>query len=378
MRKILLATTALVGVALSGAAHAAESPIAVNVGGYVDFRAAQFSESHKAVANQRHSDFENTFQVDIEASAKATNGVEYGAKVGLWNGNADDAAAGQTVSEHDAYVWLSGVWGKVVFGDALGASTEMFVGAPTVGEGQIDGTYYHFTDTTKLFSTIVPSYMDDDENSTKITYYTPKVGNENHKVQLGVSFTPNYGDKGEAVVLTKGTNYKNVISSALEYTGKFSPVTLTVSAVVNDGTADKGVGSTLRDFTTYGGGVQAAYAGFTVGGSYVDAGHFNTDKGGAQQKPQDAWTAGVKYEFNKVALAVNILDGRGYNNFGTAAAPDDHYVRDIQELGLGATYNWFPGLTTAADAVFFKQKVQDKAIENNQGHVLMLSQKLAF
>jgi hypothetical protein len=53
------------------------------------------------------------------------------------------------------------------------------------------------------------------------------------------------------------------------------------------------------------------------------------------------------------------------------------YVEDFDAIGLGATYTWFPGLTTAADAVFFDQDVAG-ATPSNEGHVLMLSQKMSF
>ena len=88
MRKILLATTAL--VAFAGAAQAAESPISVNVGGYVDFRAAQFHESDKSqgtsiVSKRRSTDFETEYRLNISAEGKAANGIEYGGLVSLWN-----------------------------------------------------------------------------------------------------------------------------------------------------------------------------------------------------------------------------------------------------------------------------------------------------
>ena len=50
MRKILLATTAL--VAFAGAAQAAESPIQVTLGGSVDFRAALFNEADQVLNNK--------------------------------------------------------------------------------------------------------------------------------------------------------------------------------------------------------------------------------------------------------------------------------------------------------------------------------------
>jgi hypothetical protein len=402
MRKILLATTAL--VALTGAAQAAESPITVNVGGYVDFRAALFHESDASVdsaTKRAGGDFETEYRLNIDAKGKGSHGIEYGAKISLWNGSdytnswnndsATTANRGTTLHESQAYVWMSGAWGKALFGDTHGAS-DLFVYAPTVGEGQFDGTYTDFTDPTKL-TAFLGSYVDNTENNTKIVYYTPKVGNANHKVQAGVSYAPNYSDEGQNVVKynTTGTAYKDSTKIAAQYTGNFNPVSVVFSAKTdmarkNDrldvNSSIAGV-QNFRDYATWGLGTQLTYAGFTLGGSYVDAGHAYTVQG--QNKTQSTWTAGLKYEFDKVAVAANYLNGRGYNNAFTTMGTDDDakvvdYVKNFNAYGLGATYTWFPGLTTAADAMLFQQKRADHTAlsAKDDGYVLMLSQKMAF
>jgi len=420
MRKILLATTAL--VAFAGAAQAAESPITVTVGGYVDFRAAQFNEEKKnftlAANNRRDHDFETEFRMNIAAEGKAANGIEYGGLISLWNG-ADYTDASQSVSAIDGftgggnrvhadqmYVWMSGAWGKVILGDDHGAS-DLFVYAPTVGEGQIDGTYTDFTDPTTLMR-LSPSYIDNTENSTKITYYTPKVGNANHKLQLGVSYAPNFYDQGQNVIKyrnvpatsvngTEDAFYQDFVEGTAQYTRNWNPVSTVISATIMTGNRGNDLNfvqgttttsSAARDFTAWGVGAQAMYAGFTLGGSYVDAGRYMTAD--LQNKDQHVWTLGLKYEFDKVALAVNGQRGEGYNNafqvVGTnpAGTTDNiNYVKDYSAIGFGATYTWFPGLTTAADAVLFSQDRSDEAaagvgMDDNDGHVLMLSQKITF
>ncbi|NTU76979.1 MAG: porin, partial [Alphaproteobacteria bacterium] len=386
MRKILLATSAL--VAFAGAAQAAESPIAVNVGGYVDFRAAQFTEASKNFATttqRRDHDFETEYRLNISAEGKAANGIEYGGLISLWNGadyTDSYTGGGNRVHEDQAYVWMSGAFGKAILGDDHGAS-DLFVFAPTVGEGQIDGSYTDFTDPGTLWA-LQPAFFNETENSTKITYYTPKVGNANHKVQAGVSFAPNFNDQGQNVVKYRTDNtsarYQDNIEGTLQYTGNFSPVTTVVSALIATGAptgADPASASErrLRAYTGWGLGAQASYAGFTLGGSYVDAGRLGTFEDtlaageyGRQNKQQDVWTLGLKYEFDKVALAVNGMRGQGYNNSFSIAGHNvdtstdrSNYVKDFSAIGLGATYTWFPGLTTAADAVFFDQTRDDFA-----------------
>jgi predicted porin len=128
----------------------------------------------------------------------------------------------------------------------------------------------------------------------------------------------------------------------------------------------------IREYVLWGIGGQAAYAGFTLGASYVDAGNMGTQVG--EDKDQDVFSVGLKYEFDKVAMAVNYMNGEGYLFTGGAATD---YVDRYSALGFGTTYTWFPGLTTALDAVFFDQS-RDAQTYDNEGHVLMLSQKMTF
>jgi predicted porin len=373
MRKILLATTAI--LAFAGAAQAAESPIQVTLGGSVDFRAAMSHESYKAMTNQaarRTGDFQTIYEMTVAAQGKAAGGIEYGALINLDN-NFDRNASSDTLASMDmAYVWMSGSFGKVVLGDNHGAST-LFVYAPTVGANQIDGDFTDFLDRTDSYADITPTLFSMTEDATKVTYYTPKVGNENHKIQLGASFAPNNGEslRGNDVVLRDATSgYKNMMEATAQYTGTFDPVSVVVSPTMltAEGMGDKTVLNTgTRDFTAWGIGAQAMYAGFTLGGSYMDAGHMNTAT--TEDKNQNVWNIGLMYEMDKVELAANYMDGKSYS--GTT------YYDDASAIGLGATYTWFPGLTTAADAVFFNQN-DDTTGVNNEGHVLMLSQKMTF
>lgn len=375
MRQFLLATTAL--VAFAGVAQAAESPIQITLGGSVDFRAALLHESEKVMAagetGRRTGDFQSAFDLTLAAEGKATQGMAYGAFVMLDNEQSLIGTDNYGVAMDQAYVWISSAYGKIIMGDEHGAS-DLFVMAPTVGEGQIDGTYTNFTDAQTL-AAFQPTYLNAAENSTKVTYYTPKIGTLTQKVQAGISFAPEEAQGTAASLYDGAAGYKNQIEGTVQYTGTFNPVSIAVSPMlaIGEGKGTKTTSNYSRDYTTWGLGAQALYAGFTFGGSYVDAGHKGTATG--QELNQDVWTVGLGYEIDKVALAANYMDGKGYYN--SLAGADSDYVDSFDALGLGATYTWFSGLTTAADAVFFAQERKD-APSNNEGHVLMLTQKMSF
>jgi len=374
MRKPLLASVAL--LSFMGAAQAAESPLLVTLGGSVDFRAALFHEGDKVVressAARRHGDFQSEFDVTLAAEGKAVGGVTYGALINLDNEQSRVGTDEKAVAMDQAYVWVAGAYGKLLMGDEHGAS-DLFVFAPTVGEGQINGSYTNFTDYRTL-AEFKPTFLYDGENSTKATYYTPKIGFANHKVQMGVSYAVEEAQGTVESLYADTDGYKDQVEAAFQYIGTFNPVSVVVSPMIALGAGEGATATThyYRDYTAWGIGAQAMYAGFTFGGSYVDAGHKGAALG--QEEDQDVWTLGLGYEFDKVEMAVNYMDGEGYFN-GMYGSND--YVEGFRAYGLGALYTWAPGLATAADAVFFNQD-RGGATAGNEGHVLMLTQKMSF
>jgi len=426
MRKVLLATTAMFGVAFAGAANAAApaSPISLNVGGYDDFVAGLYHESEgtatvgDGVGNRTNHDFENEFKLNFDALGKGSNGIEYGANLSLWNGpEATNLWQGGSygVTINSAYVWMSGAFGKVLFGDEHGAS-DLFVYAPTVGEGQVDGRYRDFVDTTSL-AYFQPSGIDNTEHSTKITYYTPKVGNDMNKVQLGVSYIPELYNYGQDITKYDNTPaafpvantvspYQDVVKGAVQYTGNFHPVNVVASAQVINGESSHtplsstvmGSGGVLanaqtdfgnaQSFTSWGAGTQVGFMGATVGASYTDLGRYNTVH--QQNKAQQVASLGAKYEFDKVGVAASWLIGDGYANYlatgtGATTRPSvDNYVSSFNAWSVGAVYTWFPGLSSNIDGVLFRQSVDNPATiagapsDHDNGYVLLVSQRLAF
>ena len=427
MRKILLATTALIVAALTGSAHAAPAaPITLNVGAYDDFIAGIGNNGAAGIAGGKSvkRDFENEFKISFDALGKAANGLEYGANISLWNGpevtnsgynealeiykapwsGNSNNRGGNAVVVNSAYIWTSGSFGKVLMGDEHGAS-DLFVYAPTVGEGQIDGRYMDFVDAGSVAAHMIrPSGFDNTEHSTKVTYYTPKIGDDKHKVQLGLSFAPQLYDYGQSVLKSADNNeatayspYRDIIKAAVQYTGDYGVTKVKASAqwihggnsrtqLVNTAMGGSDESQTpagyARSFNAWGVGTQVAFNGFTVGGAFNSMGNYNTVAG--QNRMQNSYNLGGKYEFDKVGVAVSYLHGKGYDNLlqhgvSTGLVDDTSYVSKYNALGAGATYTWFPGLTSNVDGVLFNQTVDDQRTNGSQGgYTLLVSQRLAF
>lgn len=403
MRKLLLATSALASVAMiaTGAMAAEkESPLNVTVGGFVDFRAAQFNfaQGNSVPANNyRQYDFETVYKLHVDVMGKAGT-VEYGGRVGMtnqaqFNDTTTAYTGGGTMNRFDeGYVYLANNYGKIIAGDFNGPS-DNFVYAPSVGAGQTDGSYTDFLSPNIVWQVNKLGVVDDTEKSTKVAYMTPQLGNDQHKVQAAVSYAPNAYDQGQNAVKNNGTGvngstnapYRDQVEASVNYMGSFDPVGVSVGFLLQ--TADHaGNAARNRDYTAWGVGGQATYAGFTVGGSYHDAGSFGTVTG--QDRSQTSYTAGVTYEWDKVGLGFNWLNGSGYNGtfasgVATTANNNANYVSSFNAYGVGGTYNWFPGMSTNLDAVLFTQKragltAGGAALTDNDGEVIMMTQKLEF
>jgi len=390
MRKILLATSAL--VLATGAAQA--SDLKLEMSGYADFRAGIMNQSddtdYGAVAVDKTShDFETEVKLVVDAIGKGAGDFEYGARVSFWNGsNANDGFNGgqDQIKIHDAYVYMGSNWGRVIMGDHTGAS-DMLVYAPFVGQGQIDGTFTDFT-ANNMLSPFFPAYIDNEEVSTKVTYYTPVVSG----FQLGVSYTPQMYDYGQNVVKFNQnafavTNngaahpYNNLVEAGAQWQGNFDKVNVTLSGLLTTGDSEVefGPNAPFQDFTAWALGGQVGYAGFTVGGSYYDAGDYLALVG--QTGEQNSWSVGATYEFGQAAVGVSYIQAQGWVNNAVSATTGlvvpGFYVEEYTALGVGGEYKWMPGLTTAVDAVFFDQDAAP-AINDNDGNIFLLSQRVDF
>jgi hypothetical protein len=381
MRKILLATTALVGFAMAGAAQAATAPLNVTVGGSIDFVAGAFHESRAAGAtNSASGDFETVYSLAFGVTGKTCCGIEYGGDLVLDN-DIDpviaEARADPYVGNSNniyvtkATVFLAGAYGKVQLGDARGATDLVVAGPNMIGYRYID-----FLDGERYSKKLIIG-VDGKDHSTNVTYYTPKVGNDMHKVQAAVTYIPNYIQYGSTVQLTEKSGYINVLKGVLAYTGNFKSVAVNASADIINGNMNNSVfsGSTAaRPFTSWGLAAQAAYDGFTVGATYTDLGHFMS--GADQNKDQKLFGASLKYEFSKYAVGFNYLGGNGYDNRMALTGTD--YVKTFNNFGFAGAYTWAPGLTTNANAVLFEQRLDKTGARDNDGYVLLISQKLTF
>jgi len=389
MKKILLGTTAIAAAALY--AQSAQAQITVSLGGYTEFFGAYYDDD---VVGRTSREFQLETEIVVRADGKADNGLLYGAKVELQN--TTPSTAGTGVGTDEASVYLSGTWGRIELGDFDGAADTLAIYAPLVGIEQIDGDAYDFLDVTTSAPAgatagtrfgIQPFFglvkAPDSGDATKVMYLTPRFAG----IQAGVSYAKQNGSEAQNVVAlkTQSPGYKDFWEFGANYTGTFAGFSVAVGATASTASGEDRQGppfttpaaaTELEDFFAWQAGAQIGYAGFKVGGGYIDGDDFgarvNTTAGDAT-----AWHVGASYTAGPFAVGVTYADAEGAKPGFTT------YASDYKTYGGGVAYTLAPGFVVQADLMYVDEEVQNitRAIpvtESNEGYVAVLSTRLNF
>ena len=363
MKKILLGTAALVGTAVM--AQGAAAQVTVKFGGDIRFDAAWIDDDQP---NSKDFNFQQEVRFPITAEGKSDNGLTYGAFVRLRNTGSTDiagspggaasvaATTGNNIYAERKYIYVGGGFGRIEMGDEWGAHTKLTGFAPVVGIGQIDGNHGNWTNNGSF------AYQPSNYNTydTKITYFTPRIAG----FQAGASYTPEYGQRGDINQVTrriKGAGYTDVIELAANYSGEFSGATVNVGAGYSFGDRDT---NALREMEIWNVSASVGYAGFTVGGAYID------NEIGAVD--QDGWNVGATYKNGPMGVGIS------YGTSETNGVDDTVW-------SVGAVYTVAPGLNVAADLYFvdadnasYSAATYGTARTGNDATILMFRTQLLF
>lgn len=358
MKKILLAGTAILGVAFL--AQPASAEMTVKLGGYVNIGAGFFDHDYQTTADNDF-DFDNEVEVHVRADGKADNGLLYGVKIELETGGTNYNADGRTFRTDEANLYIGGSWGRLELGDDDGASDALAIATPLPGIA--------FTDQGDRFGDPASAgdflKVNDSSDSTKITYYTPTFSG----FRAGVSFAPETRE-GDQVELTDGLNtYDNWVEGGVQYKGEFSGIgiagSVTVSSAEGNGTH---AGTAVDDFTSWQVGATFSYAGFSLGGGYVDFDDsimsLNNANGlGLDRRVDHAWNVGATYANGPFAV-------------GVAYAAAEFATFDYDTWLIEADYTVAPGMTVGI--AYRPYNIDPTGGGDLDGYTLILGTRVAF
>jgi outer membrane protein OmpU len=329
MRKVLLATTAL--VAMTGAAAAD-----VTVNGFYEFNYTSTSDDQTTTYDTMGDDTE----VHIGFDTSSDNGLSYGMKVEIETSAASDLS----VNNDEASMYISGDFGKITLGENDGAAED---GVLWSGNTHFMGSWGSSVSSANSAGTAMlvddHVYYGPGSNAMKIKYNSPSVG--------GFTFAYSSADKGSAST-----------SADTEISVKYSMDMGGVGVTVSGGMHDSGESSDTNE---------AAYQfiQLTSGDATITGGR-STHDNNSDSSDIDTTLIGLDYSVNdQITASVEYLNSKN----GTSANEDE-----LSATGFGVSYNIAPGLNF--DLTHHTYDVTDATTvaNNNDGSVTRGSIKVSF
>jgi predicted porin len=370
MKKILLGTTTLVGMALAANAALAESP-KVTVGGFSEFQLGVVGEDLDA--NTRSHAFRSDNEISFKVDGKSDAGLGYGAEIWLEADTTADADT-QGVNASKTFVYLDGIWGRVEMGSNLGVDQTLKIDAASIARatGGIDGDFTYFASSAAQYIATPDLPLnygvgalgnESRENLNKVSYYTPRWSG----FQAGISYLPDMRNRGQQTDRSDNNSQvsENIFLGGVNYQGQWDQIGFGLAATGEWGDAET---SDTEDLRAWNAGAKVSFLGFSVAGSYGDLGDSNRLKV-LNADNTHYWTLGGAYEYGPFGASVTYLD----SHYDTGPAGDNKF----RNVSVGADYKLAPGLTPYAEVNFFKQDAVG-SVNDNDGHVFLLGTSLNF
>jgi hypothetical protein len=400
MKRILLAGTALVGVAV--AAAPAHADLKLDLGGYFRGYAVYTdnNESGSAVVTTGGGTFTTTgaslrkfgFRYDREIHFTGETTTDMGLTVGVhselklgnqgsaFNGFSEQGTptnqnfGGQSWTD-ETYAYFSGSWGRVNFGAEDGAAYLLQVAAPSA-DSNVDGLRPYIqafnpdvwddgvANGSFANQNIVLGYDNADFRSTdRITYLTPKWNG----FQAGVSYAPTPGMQtpyGGTYGLPTDNNagqFENLWEASARWDGEFSGIGFSLGGGYSAASAQNSAGAGAGNFgsddlRTWDGGVNLTWQGFSLGGAYKSS---DTGVSGADHDAT-TWVAGLGWDNGPWHVGASYLDDKFDSNAYGIGAIDD---LKLQRWTAGGGYTYGPGMSFRGSVAWLET---DNGIASNQ------------
>ena len=387
MKKILLGTSALVGVAAFAGAASAQGadPISLSVGGkfegYVTFQDADNYGRAGTALDYGSTGITEDSELYFDGETTLDNGLTVGVAI-------DMEVSGATTNQDEAYAYVSGGFGEVQagtkdqvtaqfatapggyaapFSEGFATAAVPYRGAANLGAaggaagvansvaltgGTAFATSVAVTNGWGNHAASALTFTNGSDDAT-VTYISPNMAG----FQIGASFTPNV--TGAAGMANTAGSWHNRMDVAAMYSGSMSGAD--ISGDLGYTTRNNpGVGQ--DDPTVLQGGLSVGMAGFTMGGRYVS-------RDLASGADQDTWIMGLGYATGPYDVGLNYVDG-SWENTGVA---DD----DADAWELRGSYAMGPGVSLIASA-FMVDYEDGSANTDNDGTGVSTGLQLSF
>ena len=338
MKKILLCSAALVGVAFAAAPAMAQ--VDVTVGGHTKNYVGWLSQDDTTGNDERNFDMLRESEVHFNAEGTADNGLTYGFHV------ESEADHEDSFTVEESYMYLASSLGRVNLGSEDGANYLLQVAAPSA-DANVDGlrqyiqaTNYNLTalNGTSYETLLQTDGLDYDNDATaqaeKITYLSPNWSG----FQFGLSYTPDVEDADQAalggfaaddVTSDLGSAYEG----GVRYEGTFNNIGFAVGAGYTQvDVEDEAVGD--DDVQQWNIGADFDIGAFGVGAAYTETNSLD----GTEDADVDTYVLGADYTTGPFQFGVSYLNQQADNLGATGDVETDRYTG-------GVVYTLTQGLT---------------------------------
>ena len=330
MKKLLLASVAVAGLAFAAPAHA---DVDLELGGYFMGYGAFVSQDENDSTDVAAFDMIRNTEIHMGGETTLDNGLTVGAHFEF---GVDGAEANGDASIDESYVYFSGNWGRVNVGEESGAGYLLQVAAPAA-DANIDGIVQYLSPFTAqttdvTFNAPVLDYnMADSAKVDKITYLSPVMSG----FQLGLSYTPDTSGDSDSYGIDTSTNaagaYDEGYEVGVRYEGMFEEVGVIAGAGYSILKED-GSSATTDDQEQWNIGLDVNVAAFGIGAIYMED---NQGVAGTASNDRETMVVGGDYTTGPFKL------GLSYFNQEDKAATGVEYDR----WTAGAVYEYGPGMT---------------------------------
>jgi len=391
MKRSLVLGCAALALCAGSSAALAQTKFDVTIGGDAYFQGAYVDQ--KQDAGLRSTELRNRFRVVLTPTAKADNGLEYGARLRLRAVNGP-GAVNRSLDNDRAYIFAKGAFGTVQAGTINGLSDEYGLIGPNVEgiAGSADNSTLDFLTGSPIYDAGIAGRATNFRNlvsgnaATRLIYLTPTFAG----FQGGISYAPRSDDANNSVNRRKystvavggfgayAPSFQDVGEVGGIYSREIGPVTFEASGFYEFGTATKETTGTafnnFKDLSSYNIGANIGFAGAKIGAMYRNAGKSGYCKAGCGGHDQDTWIVGANYTLGPVILAANY---QRYEDAGSNPSVSGNAYLDLYQAGV--TYTVAPGLTAGLEYSYFRGKEKDvTAPISDRGSIIMIDTRLAF
>lgn len=399
IRNILLASVSALCLSFSGA-NAAEN--VVNLGAVVQVQGIHYnnngdSSQQKLSTHQKKYGFYSSGNFLVDYQLIADNGMKYGAKIGIEQTTRNDRGA-------PLGIYVESDYGKFELGSDKSAGKKMritgYKSSCATGNGWdsfIISSPKVNNNSTVAYVTNFCSFLDSKSRtsrltdySRKVTYFTPKFGNEEHKFQFGISYVPDTSNAGHSSINENNlhtpvgvSNFKFAIKDGVSYgatyEGKFNEELSAKLAFVGErgkpiayNKSDSSKSDVkFKDLNTYNIGGEITYNQVSVAGSYMNYNKSLTnstiDTGG---RNTSIYSAGIKYNFLSKKCAASL------NHFHS-----DNKKNKLDASSLGFDYLITNGIKAYAQVTYYKTKgfdLKKNIRDKSKGTIAIVGGKISL